>query len=56
MCPHTPRRPRLLHCVVNDSRLAYVELHPREDAATNAIALEHALAFFAELGLDPPRR
>jgi transposase InsO family protein len=44
-----------LHCVVDDnSRLAYVELHPREDAATNAIALEHALAFFAELGLDPP--
>jgi len=44
-----------LHCVVDDnSRLAYVELHPREDAATNAVALEHALAFFADLGLDPP--
>ncbi|MGH2936395.1 MAG: integrase core domain-containing protein [Gaiellaceae bacterium] len=44
-----------LHCIVDDnSRLAYVELHPSKDAATNAAALEHALAFFAELGLDPP--
>jgi transposase InsO family protein len=44
-----------LHCVVDDhSRLAYVELHPREDAETNARTLERALAFFAELGLDPP--
>jgi transposase InsO family protein len=44
-----------LHCVVDDhSRLAYVELHPREDAQTNARTLERALRFFAELGLDPP--
>ena len=44
-----------LHCVVDDhSRLAYVELHPREDAETNAGTLERALRFFAELGLDPP--
>jgi hypothetical protein len=44
-----------LHCVVdNHSRLAYVELHPREDAETNARTLERALRFFAELGLDPP--
>jgi transposase InsO family protein len=44
-----------LHCVVDDhSRLAYVELHPREDADSNARTLERALAFFAELGLDPP--
>jgi transposase InsO family protein len=44
-----------LHCVVDDhSRLAHVELHPREDADTNAITLERALRFFAELGLDPP--
>ena len=43
-----------LHCVVDDhSRLAYVELHPREDAETNARTLERALRFFAELGLDP---
>jgi transposase InsO family protein len=44
-----------LHCVVDDhTRLAYVELHPREDAETNARTLERALRFFAELGLDPP--
>lgn len=44
-----------LHCVVDDhSRLAYVELHPREDADTNAATLERALRFFAELGLDAP--
>jgi transposase InsO family protein len=44
-----------LHCVVDDhSRLAYVELHPREDAETNARTLERALAAFAELGLGPP--
>lgn len=44
-----------LHCVLDDhSRLAYVELHPREDAETNARTLERALRFFAELGLDPP--
>jgi transposase InsO family protein len=44
-----------LHCIVDDrTRLAYVELHPREDAETNARTLERALRFFAELGLDPP--
>jgi transposase InsO family protein len=44
-----------LPCVVDDhSRLAYVELHPRESAETNARTLERALRFFAELGLDPP--
>ena len=44
-----------LHCVVDDhSRLAYVELHPREDADTNVATLERALRFFAELGLEPP--
>jgi transposase InsO family protein len=44
-----------LHCIVDDhSRLAYVELHPREDAETNARTLERALSFFAEQGLEPP--
>src|SRR5262245_8313499 len=44
-----------LHCVVDDhSRIAYVELHSREDAATNVRTLERALVFFAELGLGPP--
>ena len=44
-----------LHCVVDDhSRIAYVELHPREDADTNVRTLERALRFFNELGLDPP--
>src|SRR5256714_9890360 len=44
-----------LHCVVDDhSRLAYLELHPREDAEMNARTLERALRFFAEHGLDPP--
>jgi transposase InsO family protein len=44
-----------LHCVVDDnSRLAYVEMHAREDAETNARTLERALCFFRELGLDPP--
>jgi len=45
-----------LHCLVDDhSRLAYVELHPREDAATNAATLERGLVCFAELGLPPPQ-
>jgi transposase InsO family protein len=44
-----------LHCIVDDhSRLAYVELHPHDNADTNARTLERALRFFAELGLDPP--
>ena len=43
-----------LHCVIDDhSRLAYVELHPHEDAETNARTLERALRFF-DLGLDAP--
>lgn len=42
-----------LHCVVDDhSRLAYVELHPREDAETAARVLERALAWLASLGLE----
>jgi transposase InsO family protein len=44
-----------LHCVVDDnSRFAHVELHPHEDAETNARTLERALAELAELGLGPP--
>ena len=44
-----------LHVVVDDnSRLAYVELHPRENANTNADTLERALAWFAEHGLERP--
>jgi transposase InsO family protein len=44
-----------LHVVIDDhSRLAYVERHPREDAATNAATLERAIAWFGSLGLDPP--
>lgn len=44
-----------LHCIVDDhSRIAYVELHPRENAETNASTLERGLRFFAELGLAPP--
>jgi transposase InsO family protein len=44
-----------LHCVVDDhSRIAYVELHPCEDAETNVRTLERALRFFCELGLEPP--
>ena len=43
-----------LHCVVDDnSRYAYVELHPREDSDTAARVLERALAHLAELGLQP---
>ena len=44
-----------LHCVIDDhSRLAYVELHPRDDADSNADTLKRALRLFAELGLDAP--
>ena len=44
-----------LHCVIDDhSRLAYVELHPRDDADSNTDTLKRALRFFAELGLDAP--
>jgi transposase InsO family protein len=43
------------HCVVDDhSRLAYVELHGREDQETNARTLERAIEWFGELGLSPP--
>jgi transposase InsO family protein len=44
-----------LHVVIDDnSRLAYVERHPREDAETNAATLERAISWFAEQGLTPP--
>jgi transposase InsO family protein len=44
-----------LHCVVDDhSRVAYVELHPRASADTNARTLQRALAFFDDLGCQPP--
>lgn len=43
-----------LHCLVDDhSRVAYVELHPRDDAPTAAAVLERGLRFFADLGCDP---
>ena len=43
-----------LHVVVDDnSRYAYVELHPRDDTATAASVLERALAHLAQLGLQP---
>jgi len=44
-----------LHVVVDDhTRLAYVELHGREDQETNARTLERAIGWFAELGLAAP--
>jgi len=44
-----------LHCVVDDhTRLAYVELHPRDSQETNRATLRRALAWFAEQGLSPP--
>jgi transposase InsO family protein len=43
-----------LHVVVDDnSRYAYVELHPRQDSETAARVLERALAHLDELGLEP---
>lgn len=43
------------HVVVDDhSRLAYVELHGRENSETNAVTLERAIRWFAELGLSAP--
>ena len=43
-----------LHCVVDDnSRYAYVELHPAEDSDTAARVLERAIVHLAELGLQP---
>jgi transposase InsO family protein len=45
-----------LHVVIDDhSRYLYVEQHDREDANTNALTLERAIAHFAELGLAAPR-
>jgi transposase InsO family protein len=42
-----------LHCVVDDnSRYAFVELHPRQDSDTAARVLERALAHLGELGLE----
>jgi transposase InsO family protein len=44
------------HAIVDDhSRLAYVELHPDEKAATVTGFLERALAFFAEHGITCKR-
>jgi transposase InsO family protein len=44
------------HAIVDDhSRLAYVELHPDEQAATVTGFLERALAFFAEQGIVAKR-
>lgn len=41
-----------LHVAVDDaSRLAFVELHPRQDGATCAAFLRHAQRWFAELGI-----
>lgn len=46
-----------LHGLVDDhSRLAYVELHSREDTEVAAWVRERSLAFFAELGPAPPWR
>lgn len=43
-----------LHCLVDDhSRVAYVELHRRDDANTAAAVLERGLRFFADLGCQP---
>jgi hypothetical protein len=44
------------HAIVDDhSRLAYVELHPDEKAATVTGFLERALIFFAEHGITAKR-
>jgi transposase InsO family protein len=44
-----------VHVVIDDhSRIAYAEVHPREDATTNHACLVRALRFYAQLGLDPP--
>jgi len=44
------------HAIVDDhSRLAYVELHPDEKAATVTAFAERALAFFAEHGISAKR-
>ena len=44
-----------VHVVIDDhSRVAYAEVHSREDATTNHDCLVRALRFYAQLGLDPP--
>ena len=44
-----------VHVVIDDhSRVAYAEVHRREDATTNHDCLVRALSFYAQLGLDPP--
>ena len=44
------------HAIVDDhSRLAYVELHDDEKAATVTAYLERALTLFAEHGIEPKR-
>jgi len=44
------------HAIVDDhSRLAYVELHPDEKAATVTAFVERALAFFSEHGIVATR-
>ena len=44
------------HAIVDDhSRLAFVELHPDERAATVSGFVERALAFFAEHGIQARR-
>ena len=42
------------HCVVDDhSRLAYVELHSRDDARAATVTLERAIAWMTEQGCGP---
>jgi transposase InsO family protein len=44
------------HAIIDDhTRLAYVELHPDERAATVTAFTERALAWFAALGIHPRR-
>jgi transposase InsO family protein len=44
-----------VHVVIDDHpRIAYAEVHPREDATTNHDCLTRALRFYRQLGLDPP--
>jgi hypothetical protein len=52
MNPQTRVGYEYAHAIVDDhSRLAYVELHPDEKAATVTGFVERALAFFAEHGV-----
>jgi transposase InsO family protein len=56
MSPETRVGYDYAHAIVDDhSRLAYVELHDDEKAATVAAFLERALAFFAEHGIVAKR-